>query len=542
MAWGPSPDLEGGRPVTEQPIMEPIPGGYRCTFPDDTALEALEVQQDHYGRLFATLAAVHRGQLLHRARFNLLDQAEQRDFHRGAASLNGYINWRARVLAMTDGLLRAVRPPDVSTDEDDDASALVKDAWPTLDKKALYGLAGVLTLAIDAYTEADPLAVLLNILTAFGNLVGPRAHFRVEHTKHWLRIFAVLVGLTAKGRKGTSWSTPRHVFAAIDEGWATTRVTSGLSSGEGLIYAVRDERWEKQPIRQKGRVVDYQRVLVDEGVADKRLLLVEEEFAQALKVMNREGNILSPILRQAWDTGTLNPLTKTNPIMATSAHISIIGHITKPELLRHLHDTEMANGYANRFLWVLVRRSKKIPNPTGVPESVLNPLIIRLQKAVEVAKQIGEMHRDAEAEAWWAELYDDLSEGQPGLFGAITARAEVQVMRLAAIYAAFDGTTMIHVSHLEAALAVWRYCEDSARYIFGDSTGDAVADRILSALQEKGPLDRTAMRDLFGRNMPSTRTEQALSTLKQAKRITVEAITNLKGGRPQTVIRLADLG
>jgi hypothetical protein len=350
MAWRPYPDLEGGGPVTEQPIIETIPSGYRCNFPDETSLEAIDVKQDQFGRLFVTLAAIHGGDLLHQARINLLDQGAQRDFHRGASSLNGHINWRARMTSLTAGILQAVRQPDPSTEEGDDTSDPMADSWPTLHTNALHGLAGVLTLAIDPYTEADPVAVLLNILTAFGNIVGPHAHFRVEHTKHALRLFAVLVGLTAKGRKGTSWSTPQHVFAAIDDGWAKDRVTSGLSSGEGLVYAVRDERWEKQPVRQKGRVVDYQRVLVDEGVADKRLLLVEEELSQALKVMSREGNILSPILRQAWDIGTLHPLTKNNPIGATNAHISIIGHITKAELLRYLDDTEMANGYANRFL------------------------------------------------------------------------------------------------------------------------------------------------------------------------------------------------
>jgi hypothetical protein len=194
--------------VTEQPIMEPIPSGYRCNFPDETSLEAIDVEQDQYGRLFVTLAAIHSGRLLHRARFNLLDQGAQRDFHRGAASLNGHINWRARMLAMMDGILRAVRQPDASNEEGDDASDPVADSWPTLHTNALHGLAGVLTLAIDPYTEADPVAVLLNILTAFGNVVGPHAHFRVEHTKHRLRLFTALVGLTAKGRKGTSWSTP----------------------------------------------------------------------------------------------------------------------------------------------------------------------------------------------------------------------------------------------------------------------------------------------------------------------------------------------
>jgi Protein of unknown function (DUF3987) len=473
---------------------------------------------------------------VNQAQINLLDQRQRIDFYQVAMGRDWRVDWQ-------DYLLSIIPPVQAALDREGsdiaDALEVRSDPWPVLDKKALHGLAGILVIEIDPYTEADPVAVLLNILTAFGNVVGPGTHFRVEHTRHPLRLFMVLVGMTSKGRKGTSWSTPQYIFAAIDGDWAKDRVTSGLSSGEGLIYAVRDERWEKQPIRERGRVVDYQRILVDEGVSDKRLMIVEEEFSQALKVMNRDGNILSPILRQAWDTGRLHPLTKTNPICASDAHISIIGHITKPELLRYINDVEMANGYANRFLWAMVRRSKKLPSPTGVPASVLNPLIIQLQRAIEAAKELGEMRRDADAESLWMQLYDELSEGQPGLFGAITARAEVQVMRLAAIYAAMDGTALIQVPHLRAALAVWRYCEASARYIFGDSTGDPVADRIVIALQE-GPMDRTGIRDLFGRNMPSARIEQALTTLKATKWIQAQEVRNPQGGRPLTVIRLAE--
>ena len=35
------------------------------------------------------------------------------------------------------------------------------------------------------------------------------------------------------------WSNQR-IFKAIDEQWVQERITSGLSSGEGLLYAVRD--------------------------------------------------------------------------------------------------------------------------------------------------------------------------------------------------------------------------------------------------------------------------------------------------------------
>ena len=247
--------------------------------------------------------------------------------------------------------------------------------WPLLEREALYGLAGDLTRAIAPHTEADPVAVLLNILTGFGNVIGSGPHFRVEFSQHHLRLFVALVGASAKGRKGQSWSTPRHIFKELDPAWVKDRVTSGLSSGEGLIYQVRDARSEKQAVKEQGRVVDYDEVLIDAGVSDKRLLLIEEELAQALKLMAREGNILSPVIRPAWDMGDLHPLTKTNPMRATGSHISIIGHITRDELLRHLNDTEQANGFANRFLWVSVRRSNIIPDPVGTPMELLKPLI-----------------------------------------------------------------------------------------------------------------------------------------------------------------------
>jgi hypothetical protein len=207
------------------------------------------------------------------------------------------------------------------------------------------------------------------------------------------------------------------------------------------------------------------------------------------------------------------------------------------ELLRLFTDIEMANGYGNRFLWALVRRSKMIPNPTGMPTSELNPLIIKLQKAINIAKNLGEMRRDSETEQRWVDIYPELSQGKPGLLGALTARAEAQVMRLAAIYAAIDGTAVIQLPHLEAALAVWRYSKASARYIFGSNTGDAIADRILSALDEQGYLDLTAISLLFDKNVQRGRIQRALAFLVELNVVETLTIKNPKGGRPATIVR-----
>lgn len=389
------------------------------------------------------------------------------------------------------------------------------ERFPPLAEDALYGLAGRLVHAINPYTEADPVAILAHVLAAIGNLIGPGPHARVQHDRHPLRLNVALVGQSAKSRKGTAWSTPRSMFREIDPSWADTRVRSGLSSGEGVIYHVRDPVERQEPIKEKGRVVGYQPVVDDPGELDKRLLVVEPELASALKRMNQEANSLSAVLRQAWDSGDLATLTKNSPLRATGAHVSVIGHITEEEVRRYLTATEMANGFANRFCWLLVRRSKSLPEGAAVPDAELRPLIEELRRVVAASPGLGEIQRNAEARAVWAEVYPALSEGEEGLVGAILARAEAQVLRLSTLYAVLDTSTVVTPPHLMAALAFWQYAEASARCIFGGLLGVPMADIILGALRARGHMTRTEISERFHRHRTSHEIDAALRVLEE---------------------------
>ena len=178
--------------------------------------------------------------------------------------------------------------------------------------------------------------------------------------------------------------------------------------------------------------------------------------------------------------------SKNSSARATDAHISIIGPITNCELRRLLTETESANGFGNRFLWLAVRRSKCLPEGGNIQSENLNNLVMRLHAAIEFARNAGEVTRGDAARELWRIVYPELSEGKPGLLGAITARAEAQVLRLSCIYALLDCSTTIRPEHHRAALAVWNYCDRSARWIFGTATGDSNADRILIALRAAG--------------------------------------------------------
>jgi len=403
-----------------------------------------------------------------------------------------------------------------------------------LGKAAFYGLPGELVRLIEPHSEADNAAILVQFLTFFGNIIGRSAHFRAEADKHFTNLFVLIIGLTSKGRKGSSLGQVKMLFESIDPYYVERRARGGLSSGEGLIYAVRDPIEKQEPIKENGKVTAYQKVITDEGVDDKRLLVVQGEFAQVLKVAVREGNILSTVIREAWDGISLSTLTRNNPLTATDPHISIIGHITKDEIRRNLDSTECANGFANRFLPIFSQRSKLLPEGGQFHKVDKEPIILAIKEAVKFASNVQEVRRDEEAKSYWCELYPFLSEGKPGLLGAITSRSEAQVMRLALIYALLDRSPVIKKVHLEAALEIWRYCEDSARFIFGDVLGDPIADEILRELRNAGTngLTRTEISNSLGRNVNATKIATALKNLAEAGQASCEMETVEGAKRP----------
>jgi hypothetical protein len=178
-------------------------------------------------------------------------------------------------------------------------------------------------------------------------------------------------------------------------------------------------------------------------------------------------------------------------------------------LVRYLNRTEIASGFANRILWTCVKRSKYLPEGGLADERALAKLDARLEKALRFAGQADEeVQRDDAAEGLRRERYADIARARPGLLGAVTSRAEAQVMRLALTYALLDRTGRIGRVHLEAAMEVWRYAFDSAHYIWASRTGFVEADRILAALlQEDRGLSRSEISAVFGRralNPPPT--------------------------------------
>jgi hypothetical protein len=174
-----------------------------------------------------------------------------------------------------------------------------------------------------------------------------------------------------------------------------------------------------------------------------------------------------------------------------------------------------------------------LPDGGQLQDQALRPLVHGLQAAVEHARQVDEMRRDDAARELWHAVYRELSGGKPGLLGAATSRAEAQVMRLAMLYALLDLESAISAVHLQAALAVWDYCERSARYIFGNALGNPTADEILRLLRSSpAGATRNKIREHFSGNNGKSEIEGALALLLEHDLVRAEIDRGEGVGRP----------
>lgn len=406
--------------------------------------------------------------------------------------------------------------PWTEAEEPADAPVAVALAgWPApLHAAAYHGVVGDVLAMIGPQTEAAPVAIVLQLLAALGNAIGRGPYVPVEADRHHANLFVVNAGRSSKARKGTSWGQVRRLMQHADPAWTGHCVGGGFTSGEGIIAAVRDPQFKQEKVKI-GNEIAYETVQFDNGEPDKRLMWQEGEFASVLAIMARDGSAMSPRVREAWDHGDLKIKNKNSPMTATGAHVSLVGHITRDELRRMLTKTEFGNGFANRILWCVSERVRRLARGGYVSPEVLAKLGQDLRRALEGARRRECVSRTEAFWAGWEAVYPTLSDGHAGLLGAVLSRAEAQVLRLALIYALLDGVGAIDAPHLLAALAVWDYCEASARYLFADDVGDPTADTILRGLRQAGGagLTRSDLHSLFFRNASAPEIDRGLGVL-----------------------------
>lgn len=373
---------------------------------------------------------------------------------------------------------------------------------------AYHGLAGEIVLGIADQTEAHPAAILLQFLCGLGTMIGAGPYHPVSADHHRAQLFVALVGTSGNGRKGASFGIARLLLREVDPQWADELISRGLRSGEALIDLLRDEC-------PNGTF---------SAAPDKRLLFFEQEFVQVLKLMKRDGNTLSSVIRQLWDDGQVQSVSLANPRRATDAYPGCIVHVTPRDLSQHMQTTEAFNGFANRFLWLRTRKVRSIPHAEDLKLDPVQEQLQRLARIVERAKQRGEIKKSPAARIVWEAIYLDFDDDDDeSITASIAARGPAYILRLSLVFALLDNAEFIEPVHLEAAKAIWEMNEASIEATWGELKGSPLAERIWRLLQEAPDgMSRTALSEALHKKKSKTEIDRAIKDLFDRGLVTIE--------------------
>jgi hypothetical protein len=373
-------------------------------------------------------------------------------------------------------------------------------------EEALYGLAGRIVKKLLPETETHPAALLMHILVRYGNIVGRRPYFQVEDTRHYGNEFCAITGKTSDARKGTAHDRIGKVFERLDPDWERDCCMSGFGSGEGLIKRIAEE---------SDAEVSEDRILRVK-FSDPRVLIREGELSSILSVSSREGNVLGPTLRNAWDGKNLENNTVKGTLVARNPHVSAIGDITVKELRKLLGEVEKNNGSANRWAFMFVERTRVIPEANVKFDWSKERR--DLMKAINFGKSRRRMFRTEAARVLWARKYKALTSAGEDSIAAMTSRGPAHIARWSMIFALLDCSTHIESKHLRAALALWEYSRRSVLHIF--NTFEATPDemKVIEYLKTSGGATPSEIRDkVFSRNKKAKDIAEMLDKLERAK-------------------------
>lgn len=408
-----------------------------------------------------------------------------------------------------------------------------------------YGPLGSFALQAAEGTEVNPVAAMAAVMTWFGTSVGRNRAIAVGDGWHRLNLFTLHVGRSSRGGKGMALDLLKRVIKAVvalEGGGAISAQihTGGLSTREGLALLIHD---------------GYRNGTEDvPAIPDKRLFIVEPEFANVLAQGKREGNTLSTCLRDAWDGIGIRPATKSCRVWASRPHIGLHGCITPTELRAKLSSNDLTNGFANRFLIVWAERTGIMPFPARAPDAAVSALAVQFAELIRAglvgypaSDEVIRLDLSLQAKEFYAECYAEFSRPHPGgeLISGLLQRRAPMLLRISGIFATADGLNEISLAHIEAARAWMDYYAQSVAMIFGpavDAEGEANrnedAEKLWHWLAEAGDWrSRTAISsECFKRNLSKASLSAALERLAMEHRIERREV-DTGGTRKQTQYR-----
>ena len=436
----------------------------------------------------------------------------------------------------------------VADDEHDAADMAAHRNAPEANPACLYGLIGDVARAGSDDTETSAHAIAANFLVYLSCAVGRGVYLPIGNTRHHARLFCLHIGRSGRGRKGDAVSLVLRidqVLREMNEAFAPQVHRGGLSTREGLVALMHDG------YRQGRQDVP--------AIEDKRLWVVESEFANVLHQGRRDGNTLSAALRDCWDGVDLKPATKSNRLYASDPHVCLSGAISPSELMGLMSARDLTNGFANRFLMIWAERSRMLPFPKETPQAVVEHLARRTLEVLAFVhadrhdeREHLRMELSPQAQWRYAQLYrGELNNGLgDGTVDALLERRAPMLLRLAMLMALTDLQIRIDTPHIDAAIAWIRHTTASVRFVFVSAAEEAklaqvleLSNRVLAFLRERGQATRSQISaECFRGKVPKARIDACLEHLLSATppKVSVQWSERADGapGAPLRVYRL----
>ncbi|EIU7198876.1 MULTISPECIES: DUF3987 domain-containing protein [Pseudomonas aeruginosa group] len=438
--------------------------------------------------------------------------------------------------------------PQDATDDEDGATVVGHRNAPDADPACLYGLIGDVARAGSEGTETNAVAIAANFMAYLSCAVGRGVYLPIGNTRHHARLFCLHIGRSGRGRKGDAVSLVLRidqVLREMNEAFAPQVHRGGLSTREGLVALMHDG------YRQGRQDVP--------AIEDKRLWVVESEFANVLHQGRRDGNTLSAALRDCWDGVDLKPATKSNRLYASDPHVCLSGAISPSELMGLMSARDLTNGFANRFLMIWAERSRMLPFPKETPQAVVEHLARRTLEVLAFVhadrhdeREHLRMELSPQAQWRYAQLYrGELNNGLgDGTVDALLERRAPMLLRLAMLMALTDLQIRIDTPHIDAAIAWIRHTTASVRFVFVSAAEEAklaqvleLSNRVLAFLRERGQATRSQISaECFRGKVPKARIDACLEHLLSATppKVSVQWSERADGapGAPLRVYRL----
>ncbi|WP_436776065.1 DUF3987 domain-containing protein [Yinghuangia sp. YIM S09857] len=387
--------------------------------------------------------------------------------------------------------------------------------------------------AVEQHTEADPVGVLAALLSITSCALS-RPRLIIGQKRHPLGVWTLLVGETGRGRKGTALGMARELMDGAYPDFMDLHEAMGITSGAGVIKYLA----ERQGEAAEAAADADERGETPAGLNpnDGRVIFLEEEYVTVMNRAKRDGS-LSGVLRQAWDGNTLASMTAKNGARVSGAHVVIHGHTVPREFRTAISGTDIQGGTYNRLLTFHVQRSRRLPIGHTIPSRALETAHDALRAGLGFARKVKRVGFSSTAlDLLNGELREEIESWDEGddTVRAFANRADVQVMRIAALYALMDQRRQIEPRDLRAAWALVRYALESVAHLMGAGAADGLEARIRTLVVQAGAtgIKSAELYRKLGRLADSAAIATAIDAMPEVTRETRRG-----AGRPSTIYR-----